>query len=503
MYRFNRWIVLAVVSSALLLIVMDATILYTAMPSLTYDLGASASDKLWILNGYSLVMAGLLPAMGALGDRYGHKKIFALGLLVFTATSLLAAFAPTPSVLVVGRILLAVGASMMMPATLSIIRVTFTDPRELGLAIGIWGSIASGGAGIGPLVGGLLMEHFWWGAAFLINVPIAILAFVLTLVYVPKHEGNKNTKWDLTGSIQIMISMVAIVFAIKEFAKREGSPMLAAIAAVIGIVAMIIFIRRQLKSPNPMLDLSLFKISPFMTGCITALVGLFGQLGVQYIVTQRLQLVVEMSPLQAGLITLSVPAAALIAGPLIGKILHRYNVIYIKGLALLIAALGTMIYVFQFDSSIAGQMIGLALLGAGLGAGMTAASHSIMSYAPPEKAGMAASIEEVAYEVGGASGIAIIGSISGLVYTLAMNIPEGLQVPANVKDSLDEALLVADGLPVQASEALKAAGRLAFDQSFFVILLGLSVFFAITSLVILWIGNRSKQSSSGKRSEQS
>lgn len=146
--------------------------------------------------------------------------------------------------------------------------------------------------------------------------------------------------------------------------------------------------------------------------------------------------------------------------------MHRYNVIYIKGLALLIAALGTMIYVFQFDSGIAGQMIGLALLGAGLGAGMTAASHSIMSYAPPEKAGMAASIEEVAYEVGGASGIAIIGSISGLVYTLAMNIPEGLQVPANVKDSLDEALLVADGLPVQASEALKAAGRLAFDQSF-------------------------------------
>lgn len=495
----NRWLILVVVSSALMLIVMDATILYTALPSLTHDLGASASEKLWILNGYSIVMAGLLPAMGTLGDRYGHKRIFSLGLVVFTAASLLAAFAPTPTMLIAGRVLLAVGASMMMPATLSIIRVTFTDPRELGLAIGIWGSIASGGAGLGPIIGGLLVEYFWWGAAFLINVPIAIVALVLTLVYVPKHAGDKGKKWDLTGSVQILIAMVALIYAIKEFARREGSLTFATIGAVIGIVAMIIFIRRQLKSSNPLLDLSLFKISPFTAGFITALVGLFGQLGIQYIVTQRLQLVEGFGPLQAGFVTLSMPVAALIAGPPVGKILHRYNPIHIKSSAFLIAALGTMIYLYQLDSGIAGQILGLALLGAGLGGGMTAASHSIMSYAPPEKAGMAASIEEVGYELGGASGIAIIGSMSGLVYTLAMKIPEGLQVPANVKDSLDEALLVAEGLSGQASEALEEAGRAAFDVSFFVILIGVSVFFVVTSLVIGLIGGRSKQKSSELR----
>jgi DHA2 family multidrug resistance protein-like MFS transporter len=337
------------------------------------------------------------------------------------------------------------------------------------------------------------VEHYWWGAAFLINVPIAILAFILTMVYVPGHEGNKDTKWDITGSVQIMVSMVAIVFAIKEFAKRDGSPALAAVSTIIGIVVLLIFIRRQLRSSTPLLDLSLFKISPFTAGCITAVVGLFGQLGIQYIVTQRLQLVEQLSPLQAGFITLSVPAAALVAGPLIGKIIHRYNVIRLKSLSLLIATVGTVIYLFQYDAGIAGQIIGLALLGAGLGAGMTAASHSIMSSAPPEKAGMAASIEEVAYEVGGATGIAIVGSLSGLMYSLSMIIPEGLQVPANVKDSLDEALLVAEDLPVQASEALRAAGRAAFDESFSFVLVGLSVFFALAALAMEWMAARSRK----------
>lgn len=494
----KRWLILAVVSSALLLISMDMTILYTALPSLTHDLGTSASEKLWIMNGYSLVMAGLIPVMGTLADRFGHKKMFSLGLLLFSAASLLAAFAPIPTVLVMGRVFLGVGASMMMPATLSIIRVTFTDPREFGLAIGIWGSVASGGAGLGPIVGGLLVEHFWWGAAFLINVPIAITALVLTLVYVPNHAGNKEQKLDLTGSVQILIAMVTLIYAIKEFARREGSPTFATIVAVVGIVALIIFIRRQLRSSNPLLDLTLFKISPFTTGFITALVGLFGQVGVQYLVTQRLQLVEGFGPLHAGLITLCIPIAALVIGPIVGKMLYRYDVIRIQSFAVMIAALGTIVYLFQFDSGIAGQVLGLALLGAGLGAGMTAASHSIMSSAPPHKAGMAASIEEVAYELGGATGIAIIGSISGLVYTLSMKIPEGLQVPSNVKDSLDEALLVAEGLTGPASESLKEASRVAFDESFITILVGVSAFFVITSVVIGLVGRAKLRSSEGK-----
>ncbi|WP_438496452.1 MFS transporter [Paenibacillus sp. IHBB 3054] len=492
MSKFKRWIILAIVSSALLLIVMDMTILYTALPSLTHDLGASASEKLWILNGYSLVMAGLLPAMGTLGDRLGYKKIFTLGLLVFSVASLTAAFSPVPLVLVAARVLLAVGASMMMPATLSIIRVTFTDDRERALAIGIWGSISSGGAGLGPIVGGLLLEHFWWGSVFLINLPIAIIALALTVIYVPQHAGNKDKKWDLIGSIQIMIAMVGLIYSIKEFARRDGSITFAIMGAVAGALALIIFIRRQNNSSSPLIDLSLFKITRFSTGFITALVGAFAQMGIQYIVTQRLQLVEGLTPLQAGLFTISIPAAALIAGPITGAVMHRFDVIRLKSLSLLIASLGMAIYLTQFNAGIAGQIVGLALLGAGLGAGMTAASHSIMNYAPSHKAGMAASIEEVAYEMGGASGIAIIGSMSALVYSLSMKIPSGLKVPAIVKDSLDEALLVAEGLPSPAAEALKEAGRTAFDHSFFIILAGVAVFLAAASLIVRLAGGRSK-----------
>lgn len=192
MSTFKRWMILIIVSSALLLIVMDMTILYTAMPTLTHELGATASQKLWILNGYSLVMAGLLPAMGTLGDRLGYKRVFLIGLIIFSIASLTAAFAPNPYVLIAARVLLAVGASIMMPATMAIVRVTFTDPRELGLAIGIWGAVASGGAGLGPIVGGLLLQYFSWGSVFLINLPIAILAFALTILIVPKHEGNRS-----------------------------------------------------------------------------------------------------------------------------------------------------------------------------------------------------------------------------------------------------------------------------------------------------------------------
>ncbi|PIH60678.1 MFS transporter [Paenibacillus sp. LK1] len=494
MSKLKRWMILVIVSSALLLIVMDMTILYTALPSLTHDLGASASEKLWILNGYSLVMAGLLPAMGTLGDRLGHKKIFTLGLLVFSVASLTAAFSPVPAVLVMSRILLAVGASMMMPATLSIIRVTFTNERELALAIGIWGSIASGGAGLGPIVGGLLLQHFWWGSVFLINLPIAILAFVFALKMIPKHQGDSSKKWDFTSSFQIMIAMVGIIYSIKEFTRREGSLTLAISAALIGMLSLMIFIRRQNNSTNPLLDLSLFNIPRFSTGFITALVGLFAQMGVQYLVTQRLQLVEGMSPLQAGLFTLSIPVAALIAGPIVGSIMHRVDVVYIKSFSLLIAGLGIGIYLMQFNAGFTGQILGLALLGAGLGAGMTAASHSIMSYAPPHKAGMAASIEEVGYELGGASGIAIIGSMSTLVYTLAMRIPEGMSVPVNVKDSLDEALIAAESLPTESAELLKSAAFAAFDHSFFVVIAGLTLFLLVAALLMSWVALRLKRS---------
>ena len=186
----SPWLVLAIVSSALFLIVIDMTVLYTALPTLTRDLEASATEKLWIVNAYSLVVAGLLPGAGALGDRYGHRRMFTIGLAIFGAASLAAGFAPTSATLITARAGLAVGAAAMMPATLSIIRHTFEDPDDRALAIGIWAAVASGGAALGPVIGGALLEHFHWGAVFLINLPVVLAALALTAAFVPQGQGH-------------------------------------------------------------------------------------------------------------------------------------------------------------------------------------------------------------------------------------------------------------------------------------------------------------------------
>lgn len=496
MSAFKRWLILGIVSSALFLIVIDMTILYTALPILTLDLHASASEKLWIVNAYSLVMAGLLPAMGTLGDRIGYKQIFAAGIVLFGAASIVAAFSPSPGTLILARILLAVGASMMMPATLSIIKVTFSKPAELGVALGIWGSVSSGGAGLGPIIGGFLLEHFWWGSVFLINIPIAILAFIMTVVFIPKHSGDKTKKFDYVSSAQIMIALVTLIYAIKEFTRRDGSMAIAILSAVIGIIAIFIFIRRQNRMSTPLIDLSLFKNSTLTLGFFAALISSFALMGVQYLITQRLQLVEGMTPLQAGMYTLCMPIAAFIAGPIAGAMLNRIHVIYIKSAGFLIAAVGMGIYLLNFNSGHLSQILGLSLLGAGIGATMTTASHSIMSQAPSNKAGMVASIEEVAFELGGAVGIAIIGSLSGLFYTLSMNIAESLNLPLQIRDSLDEALIVAEGLPEGTANEVIAAGFDAFNAAFTTVNWGVTLLLALVAIAIARVGvtfEKSKQ----------
>lgn len=219
----NRWLVLAIVSSALFLIVIDMTVLYTALPTLTHELRATATEKLWIINAYPLVVAGLLPGVGTLGDRLGHKRMFLAGLVVFGLASLGAAFSQAPAWLIAARALLAVGAAMMMPATLSLIRLTFMDEKERAFAIGVWAAVASGGAAFGPVVGGALLEHFWWGSVFLINVPVVLVALLAGATLLPNRPGNSDHPWDLIGSIQVMIGLVGLTYAIKEIAKRDPS----------------------------------------------------------------------------------------------------------------------------------------------------------------------------------------------------------------------------------------------------------------------------------------
>lgn len=483
----RKWLVLGVVSTALLLIVIDMTVLYTALPTLTHDLAASASAKLWIVNAYALTVSGLLLGMGTLGDRVGHRTMFVAGLVVFGIASACAAYAPTAAILIAARVGLGVGAAMMMPATLAIIRVTFTDERERSLAIGIWASVASGGAAFGPVVGGLLLEHFWWGSVFLINVPVVLLALLMTRLVVPATPGHANAPWDLMGSLQVMAGLTSLAYAIKEVATRAPAYGWAAVATGVGVVALASFVRRQRRSATPLVDFTLFRDTRFSGGVIAALVAAITLIGVELVFSQRLQLVLGLSPLEAGLTLLPIPLAAFATGPVAGLLLPRLGAHRVIVGGLMTTALGLGLLMLAPDGLSPMRMAALILLGVGVGATMTAASNAIMNNAPAQRAGMAASVEEVSYELGGALGIALLGSALSAVYSAAMVVPEGMAVSVVVRDSIDEALLAAESLPAHAADTLVALARQAFDQAFGVVLvvaLGLSLLAAAAVAVL-------------------
>ncbi|MFC3607253.1 MFS transporter [Stutzerimonas tarimensis] len=473
-----RWLVLAILSSALLLIVIDMTVIYLALPSLTYELRASATEKLWIVNAYALTVAGLLPGMGALGDRFGHKRMFVSGLVVFGVASLAAAFSPTAGALIAARVALAIGAAMMMPATLAIIRHVFEDARERALAFGIWAAIASGGAAFGPVVGGVLLEHFWWGSVFLINLPIVALALLGALAWLPTRPGNPGRPFDPLSSLLVMGALVGLALAIKEAGKTDPSALQAVAAAVTALLCGLAFLHRQRQATVPMIDFTLFRDRTFSAGVVAASVASAALMGMELVLSQRLQLVVGLSPLQAGLTILPIPLAAFIAGPLAGLALPRLGAERILSMSLALSAAGMLVYLLGYGTERWVQILSFSLLGFGVGAAMTAASSAMLLHAPPDRAGMAASIEEVSYELGGALGIAVLGSLMSAVYAAAFVSSEGMAVSDLARDSLDGALIAAEALPDALAAPLVSLARSAFDSAFVMVM---TVVFALLS----------------------
>lgn len=486
MSKLHRWIVLTIVSSALFLIVLDMTVLYSALPSLTHDLQATASEKLWIINAYALVMAGLLLGTGTLGDRIGHKRMFLLGLIVFGIATLIAAFSQSPVMLIFGRVVLAVGAAMMMPATLSLIRVTFTSSDERSMAIGVWASVAAGGAGLGPLIGGFLLEHFWWGSVFLINVPVVVVALVSGYFLIPDSEGDPNKPWDLISSIFIMIGMVSLVYAVKEASSRNADVTIILIALVVGVIGWALFIDRQRRLVYPLVDFALFKNRLLIGGVLTATFSASVNIGFMYALTQRMQLVEGMTPLEAGTFVIATPLASFFAGAFAGWLLPRVGTARMLWGTLVVALIGLlMFYVTYQDMGRTIQFISLMVLGLGIGAATTTASSAIMNNAPVERAGMAASVEEVSYELGGAIGVAVLGSALSFLYTRSFKIPDTLNTVSQVvRDSLDEAFLVAETLPQAQSDLLIEIGRTSFNQGFTGVMIVSMVILLVTAGIV-------------------
>ncbi|MFF0725770.1 MFS transporter [Streptomyces sp. NPDC004134] len=473
MVKARRWWVLATVSAGLLLISLDVTILYTALPTLTADLDADASAKLWIINAYPLVMAGLLLGAGTLGDRVGHKRMFLIGLVLFGAASTLAAFAPSAAVLIGARAFLAVGAAAMMPATLALVRLTFDDERERGIAIGIWGTIAVVGAALGPVAGGLLLAHFWWGSVFLVNVPVVLAALVATAVLAPGGSGSKDRPWDPVASVQVMAGLVGLVYAIKEGARPEPDPVHIAAALLVSAAGFTVFVRRQRTRAYPLIDFALFRNRQLLAGVLGAGLAMFATAGVELILAQRLQLVLDLSPLHAGLVVASAAIGAIPAGVVVGGLVYRVPARHLIGGGLLAGAAGVVLTLLLTPGigpllgagRAAGWVVpGVILTGLGLGAVMTAASAAIIGGAPPHRAGMASSVEEVSFELGSLTGVAVLGSVLTAVYTATVDLPAG--APEAASDSIDEARAVAGELPPDGSRSLLESAASAFDNGY-------------------------------------
>ena len=410
----RRWLTLIIAATGLLLICVDITVLYIALPTLTRELGASDTSRLWIINAYPLVVAGLLPGLGTLGDRYGHRRLFVVGLAIFGMASLAAAYSPTTGLLIAARALQGVGGAAMMPATLAIIRSSFSDPRERAWALGIWSGVASGGMALGPVIAGALLEHFWWGSVFLINVPVVILALAAVPWVIPPGARTGGAPWDLRGSLQLLVGLTAVVFAIKEIAHEPFSMLRLCLALAVGTAFLVIYLRGQKTRAQPLIDLTLFRQHEFAAGFAAASCGTAGAVGVELALGQHLQLVMDRSPLEAALVLLPMPLGAFIAGPIAGGLLHRIRpkLLMAGGFAL---AAGCAVLLPVFPLSI----VLLTGIGLGIGATVTCASTTVMNAAPPQRAGMAASIEEVGFELGGAVGIAVFGTLMTLVFRRA------------------------------------------------------------------------------------
>lgn len=472
----QRWSVLVIVGVGLLLITLDNSILYTALPTLTEELGASSSQALWIINAYPVVMCGLLLGSGTLGDRIGHRRMFLIGLAIFGSASALAAFSPSSNVLIAARAALAFGAATMMPATLALIRITFTDERERNLAVAVWGSIAILGAALGPIVGGALLEFFWWGSVFLINVPVVIVALIVTPLIVPKGEPDPSKRWDLLSSLQVMVGLVGAVLLIKELAKQPPSWPMVAASLVAAVAGFTVFVRRQRQLERPLLVFSIFRNPAFSAGVLAAAFAMFAVAGMQLVTTQRFQLVSGFTPLEAGLLVTAVAVGALPTALIGGAYLHRIGLRVLIAGGLALSATGVVITVLTFDGGLGPLIAGLLVTGAGMGAAMSVASSAIIGNAPAERAGMAASVEEVSYEFGSLTAVALLGSLTTAVFTAAITLPPG--APEQAKDSLVEALVVAQGDP-----AIVSAAHSAYDTAYVVVLIVVAVILAVGALI--------------------
>jgi DHA2 family multidrug resistance protein-like MFS transporter len=487
----RQWIALAVLALTALLLSLDVSVLYLALPALSADLGASTTQQLWMLDIYSFVLAGFLVTMGAVGDRVGRKRLLLIGAVAFGIASACAAYASSPGQLIFWRAVLGVAGATLMPSTMGLIRTIFTDEKSMMTAIGIWFSCFMGGMAIGPLVGGLLLQHFWWGAAFLLGVPFMVLLVVVGRRVLPESERQSGARVDLASALLSLATILPIIHGFKEIA-RGGNAATAALAVTAGLATAVLFIRRQRRIENPLVDLALFRSRTFSTALAVMLIGGVVMAGVSFLSTQWLQLVAGLDPLGAGLWMLPANIALLVGSSSSATIARRLGTGRTMAAGLGICATGLVAYTQIAPAAGLGLLVfGMALASFGIMLPSTLTMSVMMQSAPPERAGSVASMSETSGEFGIAVGIAGLGSLATFVYRDELRPYAAEHAPSAstvALDSLAGAVQAASALPGAAGRELAAAAQGAFTTSLNVVAaLGAALFVvvAIAALRVL------------------
>lgn len=465
----REWAALAVLVLPVILISVDSTVLGFAVPALSERLRPDAGQLLWIVDVYGFVLAGLLVTMGSLGDRIGRRRLLLIGSTAFGAASLLAAFSPSAEVLILARALLGLAGASLMPSTLSLLRNIFLDPRQRLLAIALWASGFSGGAALGPILGGWLLEHFFWGSVFLINLPVMALILVLAPLLVRESRNPGSGRLDPASVVLSMAAMLPAVYGIKKLA-TEGLEAAPVASLVAGLGLGYLFVRRQRRLDDPLIDVGLFRYRVFSVAVATNLMIVFSLVSSLFFLTQYLQLVLGVSPMRAGFVLVPGLTLSVLAGLVAVRLSRRLSLATVIGGSLLVTATGFAILVSAPQEGVvpgvAFVAAGFALIATGSGFAETLTNGAIMSAAPPQRAGAASAISETAYELGAALGVAVLGSVLTASYRANLTGVEGVPSDAMeaARQTLGGAANVAADLGGDTGEALITAARSAFTD---------------------------------------
>ena len=493
----REWIGLAVIAVACVLYVMDLTVLHLAVPAISADLHPTSAQLLWIIDIYGFLVAGSLITMGTLGDRIGRRRLLLIGAATFGLASILAALSTSPEMLIASRALLGIAGATLAPSTLSLIRNMFLDPQQRTTAIAVWITSFSAGAAIGPLLGGLVLEFFWWGAVFLLAVPVMALLLILGPRFLPEYRDPNAGRLDILSAVMSLAAVLAAILGLKQIA-QNGLGWLPALSILAGLGIGVAFVRRQRALADPLIDPRLFRAAGFTAALATYGLGIVLVFGGFLFLPQFLQLVRGLSPLEAGLWTLPWALAFVVGSQLTPRLARRIHPATLMAGGMVFAAAGFAILT-QVDEGTGFLMflLGSVVFSLGTAPVFTLAIDLIMGVAPPERAGAASGIAETSAEFGGALGIAVFGSIGIAIYRSGITdaIPAGVAAQAAevARDTLGGAVEVAAGLPAELGGPLVEAARDSFIQGVHVSAwisvigaLALAAFIALTLRRVRW-----------------